>query len=679
MKKLFIILCLCFTALSACKSATSDEPASETGNQNVVAEDTSGQNDEDRADQDETAQGNKDGDTDATAQGSITGQETDKEDSTDKRSYVSVTFSAAGGVYEEPFSLELTAEEGTIYYTTDGSDPTNSETRCVYESSITVEDRKDSANVIAAVDPVLFCGNFNEPLSDGKGFSCRITAPADSAVDKCSIIRAVAQTIDGTYGHVAAATYFIGTTQEHIQGLAKSVAAAGSSLAVISITMNYEDLFDSETGIYVKGDIFEDALSAFLQNEAVNNGETARSLDANYKQRGSEWERACHMEFFEFDTDSTSLELSQDCGIRIQGNYSRSDLQKGLRLIADSDYGDNNFRYEVFGQELTDSSGEVIDKFKNLVLRAGGNCAFTSKFNDTYWQTLVQDLSCETLASRPCVVYLNGEYFGLYVLQEDYDNDYFEDHYQVDKDSIVIYKGDAEVYASGYKLDEGELPEGEEDDGYYFQDLMSFFKTHNDLTEDEDYQELSRLVDVNSIRDYFAAEVWINNKWDWPGKNWSMWKTIQTDESNPYADGKWRLMCYDMEFGGVSGLSDARTNTVRDDNYMQYGLLDQGTKNPAVLCFAYLMTNEGFREEYKNTLLSMNSTTYEQQNALAVLDRFEAVYSPLYEQFFARYPGSGSAKEAQYGGYASISCIRDFLSERMNNIQKMLDWIDSVY
>ena len=591
----------------------------------------------------------------------------------------SVELSHSGGVYAEGFELTLTGlESGTVYYTLDGSDPATSSTAIEYTAPVEITDREDAENVIAAVDPVLIAGSFNKPNKDRNGFVSELYAPEDEDVDKCTVIRTAVKLSDGTFGGETAATYFIGTPEEHIEGLAESCAAAGTSLAVVSISMNYDDLFDSEYGIYVKGDIFDEDLITYIEEEGrIRDGETARQLDANYKQRGREWERVAAMTMFEFDENGAVEVLNQTCGVRVQGNYSRSDVQKGLRLYARKEYGDKNFRYAVFGEDYVNDNGDVMDKYKTLVLRAGGNCAFTSKYNDTYWQSLLHDSACETKRSRPCVVYMNGEYLGLYVLEEDYSDDFFEDVHGVNKDNVVVYKGDAETYAIGYKLDEGEIPEGESED-YYFSELIGFFDTHSDLKAQADYDEFVKLVDPESVRDYFAVNAWINNKWDWPGKNWSMWKVTVPEGDNPYGDGRWRFCLYDIEFGGVSGGGDARTNTIKEDNYKPNGLLDMDTENPAVLCFAYLMTNEGFRSDFYDRLLGLSENEFETTAALAKLDEYEAIYGPLFDQFFERYPETGSTEGALEGGYASSACIRDFVSQRSKYIQRMIDWCEKI-
>lgn len=591
-----------------------------------------------------------------------------------------ISLSHETGVYGEAFTLTLTSSlpEADIYYTLDGSDPAGSETAMRYEGGISVTDRKGDPNVLSAVNPVQFAGSFNRVNPFKNGFLCNIEAPSDEAVDKCTVLRAVVKSPDGTCGKETFATYFVGTMEEHIQGITESYKASGQSLAVISISIPYEDLMDYETGIYVKGAIFEKDLKAYLENNGLWDGETARSLNANYKQKGREWEREVALSLLECTPEGVTEVLSQICGIRIQGNYSRSDLQKSFRLYARSDYGENNFDYAVFGTDYLNDQGEVMDKFKTLVLRAGGNCAFTAKINDTYWQMLAEDTACDTQKSRPCIVYLNGEYWGLYLLQEDYTDDYMEDLHGVEKDHVVIYKGDAESLSLGYKLDEGDLPEGVTDESYYFQELLDFFQTHKDLKATKDYVEFIKLVDPDSVMDYFAVQCWINNKWDWPGKNWSMWKTTEVDENNPYADGRWRFLFYDMDFGGFSGADEAKTNTIKEDNYKTYGLLDTDTDNPAVLCFAYLMTNVSFRNAFYERLEELSDTVFAEDMAHAVLQKLEDTYAPLYEQFFARYEGAGTVDDAQYGGSASINAMREFITARRKYIGTMTKWCESV-
>lgn len=562
-----------------------------------------------------------------------------------------VSMSKESGCYADEFLLEIKGEGAAkIYYTTDGSNPVESDTRIEYTEAVPVKDKSKDANVLAAVDPVLFDSAYLESDDDAVVNICN--APKDSEVDKATVIKAVGVDADGVYGRVATNTYFIGRMAEHIQGIQESCKASGVPLSIMSISMDYDDLFDYEKGIYVKGKIFDEAAKNYGVWDLLG---VARKLEANYNQRGSAWERRVHIDYLESDGENTSCRLQQDCGIRIQGNYSRSDLQKGFRLYARQEYGQKKFEYAFFGEDAKDDTGAVLRRFKKLTLRNGGNASFLAKYNDAFWQSLVRDVDCETQHSRVCAVYLNGEYWGIYILQEDYDDNYFEEKHGVNKSTVVVYKGDAERYTSGYKLDEGLLPAGETDEGYYFRELMQFFQTHSDLKKTEDYEAFEKLVDVDSVRDFFAVQVWINNKWDWPGKNWSMWKTNVADASNPYADGRWRLCLYDLDFGGWGGKSEAATNTMKEDGYKSYGLLDMDAdhKNPTVLCFSYLMSNEKFRDTYK----------------------------PLYPQFFQRFFGEDAKwrMEAALRGAGSYQAMADFIAARPSNIQKIINWVNDFY
>lgn len=611
-----------------------------------------------------------------------------------------VQFSKESGVYGEAFDLELSFEnsDAVVYYTLDGSDPSDAsnERRQAYSAEgIAVRDRKGDANVLSAIDPILFDAVNVGASSDGKDFVSTVEKPADEDVDKCTVVKAVAEYPDGTCSDVITNTYFVGDIAEHIEGIRESSEAAGKKLAVISISMDANDLFDSTKGIYVKGDVFNQALAEYVKDGGRitdwKASDICRGMDANYKQKGKGWERKTHIDYFESDGQETSCEFQQDCGIRIQGNYSRSDYQKSFRLYARDEYGAKNFKYG-FWDDAVDDNGDVIKKYKKVVLRNGGNCAFTTKFSDSYWQALMEDIDCDTQSARPCVVYLNGEYWGVYILQDDFCGAFMENKHGVNKDDVVIYKGDAEAIRDlGYKLDEGELPAGEENENYYFRELEEFMSAHDDLSSQEDYEAFADLVDVDSALDYFATEVWINNKWDWPGKNWSMWKSTVIDENNPYADGRWRFLIYDVEFGGISGSSDIRENTVENSRLLETGTAEYGDSNydkPNVRCFALLMTNKDFRERFIERLESFSDGMFERQRMTDVANQFKDMYQPILQQFFDRFPTewNGSKKTAAMvingnGGdtYGTWKNIVTFLKGRANYIPKIAEWIREQY
>lgn len=602
-----------------------------------------------------------------------------------------VTMSHKSGMYAGGFSLTLNCPGASaIYYTLDGSNPVSSKTRAKYEGALPIADRSEDPNYVAAVDPVKFDAGYAVWNSGTQTFGDSRKAPEDSEVDKGTVVKAVAADAAGNYGAVSTNTFFVGTVADHIQGAKESANAAGIPLSVMSISMDYDDLFDYEKGIYVRGKIFDESLKAYIEKNGTRKiKDKARNIAANYSQKGRDWERNAHVDYFETDGTGMDCKLQQDCGIRIQGNYSRSDLMKGLRLYARADYGPKNFKYPFF-QDAKDDTGKVIDKYKKLVLRNGGNYAFSgTKYNDAYWQSMLKGLDCETQSSRACVVYIDGEYWGLYLLQQDYDDNYFEETHGVIKDTVVVYKAsDAEAdEAYGYKLDEGNLPEGVTDVNYYYKELNKFFDTHEHLVWKSDYEAFAKLVDPQSVMDYFAVNVWINNKWDWPDKNWSMWKTSIVDSSNKYSDGRWRFCFYDLDFGGCAGQQDAYVNTIKEGNYETdgKGLLGQNKtrpRNPAIQCFILLMSNQGFREEFKKELEGFSKGIFETKQAETKLDQFKEIYSPLFPQYYTRYFGAEEAEgycEMTEYGYASYDSLMSFIYDRQFAMTDINDYLDEYY
>ena len=321
-------------------------------------------------------------------------------------------FSQAAGSYEKAFDLEITAGESqTVYYTTDGTDPATSDTRKVYENALRIDDRSDDENVLSAYDPMKIQLDYRDSIE----------LPDKSAVDKGTVIRACAEGTSGKCGKTVTATYFVDVS-----------SADHNDLPIVSITTDPDGLFNEKTGIYCLGDVYKE------YDEENPDHPWNGSIPANYNQRGREWEKECYVEYF--DSEGNSL-ISQDCGIRIQGGWSRADYQKSFRLYARNDYGKSSFD-TVFWDSFTDVNGEAITSCKTFVLSNGGNDANYSKFKDMMIQNMVSGRGVETQQGTACVLFIDGEYWGLYTLQSDYSDRYFADRYNVAKSNVVMYKND---------------------------------------------------------------------------------------------------------------------------------------------------------------------------------------------------------------------------------------------
>lgn len=521
-------------------------------------------------------------------------------------------FSRDSGAFKDSFELTITAPEGAkIYYTTDGSDPTSESTK--YTDPITVVDRTSEPNVLAAMDKSLFSDRY------GSG------APTVK-VDKATVIKAIAVK-DGLASAVITKSYFVGITNETY-----------SNVAIMSIVTDSDNLFDPDTGIYM------------LKN--VNN-------------KGKEWERPVHIDFIENDT----AVLSQDCGMRIQGGYSRSDYQKSLRFYARKDYGADKFDYPLLGELYSrDGEGRVVDSFEKFVLRNGGNDANYVKFKDSMLQKLVSEMDISTQAGRPCVAFINGEYWGLYTMQEDYTDDYVKSHYDVKKKNVVIVKPDS------LNNNKPKVDEGEDEDIELWNNAVNWVKTA-DLSDNEQYEYFKTLFDVKNLADYFAVETYITNE-DWSGKNWCVWRSRDADENNSdYADQKWRFMLYDTEMGAY--LWGNNGESPQNNKLMQ--IYDSGKSQwePVSMLVYKALQNPDFKDLFKESMRE-TAQKYDKEIVKSALASYKASYYPNLKKYFDRFP-TGSA---MWSADQCIGWMEDFfygkgsLPARQDYYEMMLRTLD---
>ncbi len=347
-------------------------------------------------------------------------------------------------------------------------------------------------------------------------------------------------------------------------------------VSVVSLITDKDNLFDDEDGIYVSGDAM------------------------NYNQHGKKWERSASIEIF----DSTGSQIiDQACGIRIHGRGSRNSPQKSIRLYAGEEYGKESFLYPFFNQK------PELNEFKTLLLRStGGNLG--PLFKDELCNHLVQDMDMDYNASETSVLFINGEYWGIYSLMERQDKYYIENNYKVPNPALNII---------GYDMKQILVEEGSMDS---YNDIIDFIDCINPSSE-EFYSKISEKIDIDGLIDFFIAQLYFANI-DFPQNNLELWK-FDSDTS------RWRYFFFD---------SDASMIWLKYDHLSEYNNTREDRQRfPEYSTFILrsLLQNDEFRYRF---LLKYNyhlNTTFNASRVIEEISNYEKKYAPLVPEHIYRW------------------------------------------
>lgn len=306
----------------------------------------------------------------------------------------------------------------------------------------------------------------------------------------------------------------------------------------------------------------------------------ANGVWTNFMSRSIE--AAAEVSFYEND-GTFGIEFST--GIALHGSYSRKELQKSLEFNLRECYGDTQIIYPFFPDN-------EISTFKHLVLRTSSQDWKNTKLRDALMTEIVEDdLNVDTMDWRPCVVYINGEYFGLYEIRENVDQYYMASHYGVDPDNLDIIKGNAIVL------------EGSKDE--YANNLTKYVQAH-DMNDPAAYQHVLSLIDEQSLMDWLIGESFFSNL---DSGNKKFWRE-RTEGA------QWRWVLFDLDWA-MSPATYA-INTLRDDLLDPLGHGSDNIFNSVLQ--VKLMQNPEFRDMFIERYAGFLNTTFKTDRMLGILD-----------------------------------------------------------
>lgn len=521
-------------------------------------------------------------------------------------------FSVESGFYDEAFSLTITASENeVVYYTLDGSDPTFDSN--IYEAALEVDDASRQENVYAV----------RPDLSPTREY-----VPSFK-VDKATIVRAISYNKqDNTVSKIVSKVYFIGYAEKEEY----------NDLPIISIVTDPSNLFDMETGIYGNGTKLEQYKAAggekdgeLLESFTDEEGNSHHLyMASNAFNDGKEWERKAAVSYFD---DGHKYSFTQNVGIRVAGQSSRATPKKAFSIYGRDIYDENViFPYEFFPGT----------NYSTIKLRNGGSNNYTVMITDAFLEELAVDRNISIQRSTPCIMFLNGEYWGIYNIRERYKEEYLSNHYGVKENNVWLIDGDA-----------ARVGDNEAQDAY--KNMIAMI-TECDLSYDDVYAMICDMIDVQSLIDYLCINLYIDNRDVSFMQNTALWRTAESEKSE-FGDCKWRWMLFDLDIAIHNDSNSLPLTWMKENDLMN---------EPVVRS---LMASEQFRKQFCLTFMDIANTTYAYDTVHEELMEWEETYKTQMVKSHQRFFDADFTQE-EYEGY--IEDMDIFFKQRFPFAMKSL-------
>lgn len=294
-----------------------------------------------------------------------------------------------------------------------------------------------------------------------------------------------------------------------------------------------------------------------------------------YYNKRKYYEIPANISYFE---DGSSFNI--DCGLKMKGWTSLENPKKSMGVSFRDCYGDDMLDYDIFGSDVTE--------FSSLSIRAGQDYPLAIIRNELF-QELCLEMgdNVPTQNSKYCILYLNGSYYGIYCLKEDFSKQYYASHKGVNKSDVTMLKSPVALSSAVY------------------QEVYQFCRD-NDMSLDENYDHICSVLDIDNVVDWFLIEGYTANS----DVNGNM-RYFKLNDG-----GKWQIAFYDLDWT-FNYASNCFTNITDSNREVQVSQL-----------INRLLTNARFREQLLSRYSELVSTTLSNEHVLAKIDELQALLEP---------------------------------------------------
>ena len=484
-----------------------------------------------------------------------------------------------------------------------------------------------------SVTPGIYDNAVTVAITAGEGETIRYTTDCTTpnassevysgelSISKNSVIRAAAFRDGYLSGDVATATYLFRSD------------GVNHALPVVTLVTAPDNLWNSKTGIYATGDQFDPDAASYA--DTLKSATYYQAKFATEEQVDTIWEKPAAFSLFD---DNGRQVFTQNVGIRIAGSFGRGRAQKGFNVIARKEYGKGSMEYPFF-------QNRPYTEYKAVVLRAGAQDQNRSKIRDELASGLLEgtDINILYQAYRPTVLYLNGEYWGVYFMKEK-RNRFFVAQHENTENNVDLAIG------KGFK----QRTYGDNSDWVSLYE----YATSHDLSSADAYNYVAERMDVDSFRDYMIAEIYNGN----------------TDTYNfqyyRLKGGKWKFIFYDFCWGFQSPGHET--------------LAFRMGKTPADVCsaklFAAMLQNKGWRDSFCRRFGELLNTAFAPERVSALIEELYGYVEPEIKREREKFNKDTFMGVKQpntnlgtYEGFQSeISKLKDFAQRRPEELKRQL-------